>query len=107
MKKMIDIPEDGRRFTAYAGRELIAFTDADGDFLYVKTESCNYCGECCMDSPGTVYGDDDEGKCNKLKRFGDTWECTAGAEAPWNCLDDPNREEYPMCSIRYKKRPLK
>ena len=103
MKKMIDIPEDGRKFRAYAGRELIAFTE--GDFLYVKTESCNYCGECCMHEPSTVYGNDAEGKCNMLSKNGDQWECTAGSEAPWRCLDDPIKID--CCSIRYKKRPLK
>ena len=102
---MIDIPEDGRKFRAYAGRDLIAFTE--GDFLYVKTESCNYCGECCMDNPNTVYGDDDEGKCNKLVKFGDTWECSAATEVPWNCMNDPDLSLYPTCSIKYRKRKLR
>jgi len=101
MKITIDIPEDGRQFQAFAGRELIAFT-RDG-YLYHKVASCSLCGECCMDEPRTVYGFDDEGKCNKLVRYGDTWECAAGAEAPFNCLGDPKLEDYPSCSIRYKK----
>lgn len=99
MKITLDIPDDGRAFKAYLGRELIAFIE--GDYLVVKTESCNYCGECCMDEPETVYGVDDEGKCNKLVRFGDVWECAAGTRVPWNCLDDP--VDVPCCSIRYKK----
>ena len=99
----LDIPDDGRKFRALLGRELIAFTD--GDDLVVKTQSCNLCGECCMDSPNTVYGYDDEGKCNKLVKFGDTWECTAGVEVPWFCLDDP--KDVDCCSIRYRRERIR
>ena len=97
----IDIPDDPRQFQAFKGRELIAFIK-DG-YLYQKIESCNLCGECCMDEPNTVYGIDSEGKCNKLVQYGDTWECGAGSSAPFHCLGDPNEGDYPICSIRYKK----
>lgn len=98
MKLSIDVPDDDRKLRVYKGRELIAFSE--GDTLFLKTRSCNLCGECCMSSPNTIYGNDDEGKCNKLKKHGDTWECTAGVAVPWNCLDDP--KDVPSCSIRYK-----
>ena len=101
MKLTIDIPEDGRQFQAFAGRELIAFTK--GGYLYLKTQSCNYCGECCHDFPGTIYGNDSEGRCNKLVQYGDTWEYSAGNSAPFNCLGDPIEGDYPNCSIKYKK----
>ena len=97
----LDIPDDPRQFQAFKGRELIAFIK-DG-YLYKKTESCSLCGECCMDNPGTVYGVDSEGKCNKLVQYGDTWECSAGSSAPFNCLSDPKEGDYPICSIRYTK----
>jgi len=100
-KITLTVEDDGRQFQAFKGRELIAFT-RDG-YLYIKTESCNLCGECCMDEPNTAYGIDDEGKCNKLVRFGDTWECSAGNAAPFNCLGDPNEGDYPNCSIKYSK----
>jgi len=99
------LEDDGRQFQAFKGRELIAFI-RDG-YLYRKTESCNLCGECCMDEPGTMYGVNDEGRCNMLVQYGDTWECAAGAEAPFHCLGDPLLEDYPTCSIRYKKTKVK
>ena len=97
----IDDKYKERLLIVMAGRELVARKHPDDDFWLVKTQSCNYCGECCMDHPPTPYGVDDEGKCNKLVKFGDKWECAAGASAPWNCLNDP--EDIECCSIRYKK----
>ena len=102
MKKTIDVPDDPRQFMVLKGQELIAYIK-DG-YLYEKIVSCSLCGSCCLDSPNISHiGDDDEGKCNALVRYGDTWECGAGMEKPWRCLGDPNEGEYPDCSIRYKK----
>ncbi len=92
----------GRRLILLAGTELIAKKEPTDEFWQVKESSCNLCGECCMDEPNTVYGNDDEGKCNKLVQYGNTWECTAGVNKPYNCLDDPSPKDYP-CSITYKK----
>jgi hypothetical protein len=105
MKITIDIPEDGRQFQAFSGRELIAFVKGDGDTLYIKTTSCNYCGECCMESPSTIYGDDEEGKCKALVRTGDIWECGVGIEVPFRCLGDP--KDVDCCSITYREVKLK
>ena len=93
----LDIPDDGRKFRALLGRELIAFVE--DDILYIKTQSCNFCGECCMDNPGV--DDDDEGRCRNLVKSGDKWECSMGVDVPWRCLDDP--KGYDCCSIMYKK----
>lgn len=100
------IPKEFRdgKLMILSGRRLIAFKNPDEDFWYVKTEHCNYCGECCMDDPRTCYGVDDEKKCNMLEKHGGgTWECGARDRVPYNCLDDPKLEDYPNCSIRYKK----
>ena len=89
-----------RRILILSGTELVASKNSWDDFWEIKEESCNLCGECCMNEPGTFFGNDDEGKCNKLVQYGDTWECTAGDERPWRCLDDP--KDIPSCSIRHK-----
>lgn len=102
MKITLNVPDDGRKIRVLAGRELVAFTDeTEPGILFVKIQSCNLCGECCMDEPSTIYGVDDEGKCNMLVKFGDTWECGAGVQVPYSCIDDPTRIE--CCSIKYNK----
>ena len=103
MRKLIDIPEDGRAFKAFAGRNLIAFTDAEGDFLYVTKVPCNRCGECCMkDAPFP----DDEGRCTYLIQNGNEFECNAGNMVPYDCVQyDPSDEPY--CCIEYTKKRLK
>jgi len=105
MKIILDIPDkfSNRRLILLAGVELVAKKEPTSDFWLLKETSCNLCGECCMDEPGTVFGNDDEGKCNKLVKYGDTWECSAGVDKPYNCLDDPGINDYPSCSITYKK----
>jgi len=40
------------------------------------------------------------GKCNKLKKEGDKWICTAGHMKPFACLFDPIDQDI-GCSIRY------
>lgn len=94
----LELPDDGRQFKAFKGRELVA--REDGDTLLIKTVSCNYCGECCMNSPNTPFGNDDEGKCNKLVRNGPgKWECSA-LKVPFDCLDDPF--DVDICCIKYE-----
>jgi len=97
----IDIPDDERRLTVFRGRELKMFTK--GDYLYTKTVSCNYCGECCLsDAPFP----DDEGKCRHLARHGDVWECSAGNQVPFDCVQyDPSDKEY--CCIEHTKARIK
>ena len=89
-----------RKILILAGVELVAFKNPGDNFIYVKTTSCNKCGECCMDEPITHFGNDDEGKCNMLVQNGPEWECGAGDKRPWCCLDDP--KGYPTCSIKHK-----
>lgn len=103
MKVTLDIPDDGRRFTAFYGRELIAFTKED--ILYRKTVNCNRCGECCMNEPSTVFGNDDEGKCNKLVKYGDVWECAAGNQVPFDCVQYDPDELY--CCIEHTEERLR
>lgn len=52
-----------------------------------------------MDAPSTIFGNDDEGKCKALVKYGDTWECSAGMDKPYCCLGDPDGIE--ACSITY------
>ena len=123
LKKLIaEYPE--RHIKVLGGRQLIAEKKPDEDFIRgkrstndygrvfaekkphepfirVKTAHCNYCGECCLGSPGTKWGEDEEGRCNALVKFGDIWECSAGADVPYRCLDDP--ADIPECCIRYRK----
>lgn len=84
------------------GGELIADHIA-GKHTRVKVERCNHCGLCCVDFPGTHYGDDDEGRCNALVPEGDGWICSKWTERPKNCVADPEEGEIPLCSIRYDK----
>ena len=102
MKITINIPDrfNSRRFILLAGTELVAAKEPESSTWMVKKTSCNLCGDCCMHEPVTVYGVDDEGKCNALKKYGDTWECAAGVEKPFNCLADPR--DIDCCSIRYE-----
>lgn len=97
----IDDKYKDRVIMIMAGVELVAFKYPHEDEWSVKTVSCNLCGECCMDEPNSPYGNDDEGKCNKLVQYGDTWECGALHERPWTCLGDPINN--PFCCIEYKK----
>lgn len=100
LKKLIaQYPE--RNIKVLAGRELVAEKKAHEPFIKIKTVHCNRCGECCMSAPNTVYGNDDEEKCNVLIKYGDTWECGAGMEVPYFCLDDPS--DLPQCCIKYRK----
>jgi len=101
--KLPDIPDKykERRIFIMAGTELAAFKHPNEDFWRIKETSCNLCGECCMDYPNSPYGNDDEGKCNKLVRYGDTWECGALDKRPWNCLGDPVNN--PHCCITHRK----
>ena len=89
------------RLLILAGVELVASKNPWDSFWKVKTVSCNRCGECCMGNPSTIYGDDEEGNCKALIKQSDgTWECGAGQNRPWRCLDDPR--DIPCCSIRHK-----
>ena len=89
-----------RAIRVMAGRELIAEKMPGDDHWKVKETSCNFCGMCCHDFPGTVYGNDSEGRCNKLQKNGDKWECAAGVQVPWTCLGDPTGID--CCSITYR-----
>jgi hypothetical protein len=96
----IDDKYSERAIKILAGRELVAQKLPWDKYWMVKVVGCNLCGECCMDNPNTCYGVNDEGKCNALVQFGDTWECSAGDRVPYNCLDDP--VDIDICSIRHK-----
>ena len=105
MKIEVEIPDwsEGRRILIVAGSELAAVKLPHEDFWKVKERRCNRCGECCLDSPPTPYGIDDEGKCNKLIKDDDEWLCTAGMGRTLRCLLDPNLVGYEACRITHKK----
>ena len=104
LKKLIaEYPE--RHIKILGGRELIAEKKPHEPFIRVKTVHCNYCGACCHDFPSTVYGSDIEGRCRALVPQGDIWECGAGVEVPYNCLDDPS--DMPECCIKFRKVKVK
>lgn len=88
-----------REITVLAGNELLVHR-LPGAPIKIKSVRCNLCGSCCMDYPNSLFGVDDEGKCLKLKKFGDMWECTAGHFRPYNCLQDPLSD--PDCCIEYE-----
>ena len=96
----IDSQLKDRTILILAGTELVAFKHPTDKQWSVKVDSCNRCGECCMDNPPTPFGWDAEGKCTKLVKSGDTWECGAGSNRPYNCLYDP--VGVASCSITYK-----
>ena len=96
----IDDKYEERAIRIMAGRELVAKKSPGDKYWLVKETSCNFCGECCLDFPGTIYGSDDEGKCNALVKNGKQWECSAGVQVPWTCLDDPHSID--CCSITYR-----
>lgn len=84
------------------GNELVAHKKPREDWQ-IKKVRCNQCGECCLDVFDlTPFGSDDEGKCNALKKEGDKWICTAGANKPFRCLSDPNKGNVSDCCIEYE-----
>jgi hypothetical protein len=105
MKIEIEIPDwaASTRLLIIAGTECVAQKLPQDDFWQVKKIRCNRCGECCLDSPPTPYGLDDEGKCVKLIREGEEWICTAGMGKALRCVLDPNIVGYEACCITHKK----
>lgn len=107
------LPEwaEERRLLILGGVELIAEKVPWNDYIEVKRERCNNCGQCCMtltpDSMQTPFGVDDEGMCKALKNEGDKWVCGAGVKKPYSCLADPLKENTPECSIIREKIELK
>jgi hypothetical protein len=105
MKIEIEIPEwatnANQHLKILSNQELVAFKEPGGDWEIKKTR-CVQCGECCMDVFNlTPFGGDDEGKCNALVKEGDRWLCTAGADKPFRCLQDPLKANNPDCPIEY------
>lgn len=105
MKIELEVPDwvVNRRILILAGGECVAQKMPDDDHWNVKVDRCNHCGECCLDSPPTPYGLDDEGKCVKLVLERGVWECTAGLDKPLRCVLDPNLIEYGPCNITHRK----
>jgi len=107
MRIILEIPDSfaDQRLTFLAGsKELIATKVPWEDFWLVKTTRCNYCGECCMDiGENWLWPPDDEGKCIKLVKNGDKWECSAGHDTPVRCIPDPLKTNSPTCCITYEE----
>ena len=82
------------------GNELAAIKNPKEDWK-IKKVRCVQCGECCMDMPPghLPFGTSGE-KCNKLKKEGNCWICTAGHMKPFACLFDPIDKDI-GCAIRY------
>ena len=105
MKINLEIPKwaESARLLIVAGNECVAQKLPHQDFWMVKEIRCNQCGECCLDSPPSPYGFDDEGKCLKLKFEDDKWHCMAGSDKPIRCIIDPNIRGYEQCCMTHKK----
>jgi len=97
--KHIPEPWKNTEIQLIGGGELIA-THIQGTKDKIKTARCNHCGLCCVDFPTTIYGDDDEGKCNALQlNRNNEWICTVWNDRPVSCIADPMN--IGECSIRY------
>jgi len=104
MKIELEIPDwatEGR-LMILSGTECVATKESKEDHWLVKETRCNLCGECCLDSPNTPYGLDDEGRCVKLVFDREKWWCMAKAHRPYNCLADPIDKNLECC-ITHKK----
>jgi hypothetical protein len=84
-----------------AGMELLIHY-IPGKPIEVKRVRCNFCGDCCMDYPNSPYGNDDEGKCLKLRRnVHGQWKCDSKFDKPYRCLQDPQKVNSPDCIIEH------
>ena len=106
MKIEIEIPDwavnQKQTLLLLSNQELVATREYKKNWQIKKTR-CVQCGECCMDVGNlTPFGGDDELKCNALVKEGDKWVCTAGADKPFRCLQDPLKSNNPDCSIEYE-----
>ncbi len=99
-----DWVDEKEPFMLLNGKQLV-FEKKPHKKARIKIETCNHCGECCLDFPAVPFGTDDEGKCNRLKKEGDRWMCTAGSNTPKKCLSDPDPRSMKElgCSIKYIK----
>ena len=105
MKIELEIPDwaTTARLLIVAGNECVAKKLPHQNFWMVKERRCNQCGECCLDSPTSPFGVDDEGKCVKLKFEDNKWTCNIGSDKPIKCVLDPNLLGFESCNITHKK----
>lgn len=107
MKIKLEIPDwaVNGRLVILSGTELVASKEPEANHWLVKDVRCNLCGECCLDSPNTPFGLDNEGKCVKLVFDREKYWCMAKSHRPYNCCIDPIEAEKENlgCCITYKK----
>lgn len=89
-----------QQISIIAGMEMLV-EYYPGQKIKLKTERCIKCGGCCMTFPGTVFGQDEEGKCKMLVKEGDLWICDAKYDKSFRCLQDPNKINDPDCAIQH------
>ena len=104
MRIEIELPDwaNERHIRIFAGFEEVA-KKIYGEPWQIKAGRCRKCGKCCMGSqPRTFAGfnPDDEG-CKYLIRHGREYECSQGANRPFNCCStDQEGEEH--CSVTWE-----
>ena len=83
MKVVIDIPDrfEGLNLRLIAGQELVAYK-LSGREWYVKSSSCDRCGDCCKDIAGSSLPNVD-GVCDYLSEDNT---CSLGIRRPFSCL---------------------
>lgn len=105
MKLEIDLPDwcDERHLYFFAGQECFAYRLYPENILYLKTERCSVCGNCCRGQNPILPNIGPSGSCIYLGAAGVDNECGLNVgDKPFRCCIDVHKPKTPGCTIEHK-----